>query len=196
MTQVDLSFDPAYWLEVDLASEPAEWVPDAVRERWQAGGLEPQPDVLAVVTHAVTMVVTSVLEEEPPPFMAFLLHPVPDDGPRAVVALRTEGLEEPMGLDRLAAELRLPEELLTAPAEETVLDSMAGPVVRVVQRFVAPENEDDGTVTETIAYAWVVDDDGHAVALTLSTGFEDLDDAQRWRNALDELALSLTVTAG
>ena len=195
MTQVDLSFDPSYWLEVDLDTEPAEWVPGALRERWQERGLAPQPDVFDLVAHALEMVVTSIREEDPPPFMAFLLHPLPDDGPLAAVALRTEGLDEPIGLEQLAAELRLPEELLTAPAEEAVLDSLAGPVVRVVQRFVAPGNEDDGTVTETIAYAWVLDDDGHPVALTLSTAFEDLGDAVRWRNALDELALSLTVTA-
>ena len=177
MTQVDLSFDPAYWLEVDLEAEPATWVPAAVRERWQAGGLPPQPDLLDAVVHAVTMVVTTIREEDPPPFMAFLLHPAPDDGP-------------------LAAEMRLPEEMLTLPAEERVLDSVAGPVVRMVQRFASPDSPGVETVTETIAYAWMLDDDGHPVVLTLSTAFEDLDDAVRWRNALDELALSVTVTGG
>lgn len=196
MTQVDLSFDPAYWLEVDLEAEPATWVPAAVRERWQAGGLPPQPDLLDAVVHAVTMVVTTIREEDPPPFMAFLLHPAPDDGPLAAVALRTEGLEEPIDLDQLAAEMRLPEEMLTLPAEERVLDSVAGPVVRMVQRFASPDSPGVETVTETIAYAWMLDDDGHPVVLTLSTAFEDLDDAVRWRNALDELALSVTVTGG
>lgn len=196
MTQVDLSFDPAYWLEVDLEAEPAAWVHGAVRQRWQAGGVAPRPDLLDAVAHAVTMVVTSIREEDPPPFMAFLLHPAPDDGPLAAVALRTEGLDAPIGLDELAAELRLPDDLLSAPAEERVLDSMAGPVVRLVQRFVAPGSEAEGMVTETVSYAWLLDDEGHPVVLTLSTAFEDLDDAARWRNAVDELALSVTVTRG
>ncbi|MBI4941522.1 MAG: hypothetical protein HY830_12320 [Actinobacteria bacterium] len=197
MTQVDLSFDTTYWVEVDLERPPRAWVPGVVRERWAEAGVPADADLLDAVVHAVVMVVESLHEEEPAPFMAFLLHPDPDDGPLAVVTLRTESLPGAQTLDEVAAQLRMPEELLELPAEERLLDSPAGPVRRIVQRFVTMDDPDDldgATVTDAIAYAWVLEDDGRPVVVTVSTAFEDHDEARRWLPQLDELALSLTLT--
>jgi hypothetical protein len=196
VSQVDLSFDTTYWVEVDLERAPRTWVPGVVRERWAEAGVPADPELLDAVVHAVVMVVESLNEEEPAPFMAFLLHPDPDDGPLAVVTLRTESLPEPQTLEEVAAQLRMPDELLELPTEERLLDSPAGPVRRIVQRFVTMDDPDveEATATDAIAYAWVLEDDGHPVVVTVSTAFEDHDEARRWLPQLDELALSLTLT--
>lgn len=196
MSQVDLSFDTTYWVEVDLERAPRTWVPGVVRERWAEAGVPADPELLDAVVHAVVMVVESLGEEEPAPFMAFLLHPDPDDGPLAVVTLRTESLPEPQTLEEVAAQLRMPDELLELPTEERLLDSPAGPVRRILQRFVTMDDPDveEATATDAIAYAWVLEDDGHPVVVTVSTAFEDHDEARRWLPQLDELALSLTLT--
>lgn len=189
MSRIDLKYDARWWIPVDLDAEPGDWVPDVVRERWAEDNLPDDERHLGVVIEAVTTVVEAVLDADPPVFLALLLHPSGGDGVAAVAAIRIEDLDEPVELDDAVAELLLPEQMLEAPADVRTVDTRGGPAARVVQRYRVPKDPHVETVTESLAYLWMVrDDEGEPLVLTFSTAFEDLVEAEELRPLVDEVA--------
>jgi hypothetical protein len=194
MSRIDLQYDARWWIAVDLDAEPGDWVPGIVRERWAEDGLPANERLLDAVVEAVTAVVEHLLDSDPPPFHALLLHPRVNDGVSAVAMVRFEDLDEPVPLDDAVAELLLPQEMLEAPADVSRVDTAGGPAARVVQRYRMPRDPQGETVAESVVYLWVVEDDeGEPLVLTFSTAFEDLVEAEELRPLFDEVARTMAL---
>lgn len=194
MSRIDLNYDTRWWIPVQLDDDPDTWVPQVVRTRWDEEGLPADERRLAAVTEAVTMVVDGVRDADPPAFLALLLHPRGDSGVAAVAVVRIDDLDERPPLDELAADLMLPEQMLQAPAEVGHVDTRGGTAVRVRQQYRSPRDAHLETVTESVAYLWVVDDDEQfPLLITFSTAFEDLVAAEVFRPMVDEVARTVAM---
>lgn len=181
------------WTEADLDADPAAWATETVTRRWVEEEHPLDPHLAELIAANMADLVRVVREQDPPPFMLFLLYPQANLPALAVVAVRTEPLNTAMTLDQVADDLRLPEQMLDRPAEQTVLDTPAGPALRMIQRYLAPLEPGIDEVQEAIAYAWTIDDGDGPHLVMLSTSFTDLVEAGRWRPCLDELAQTLDV---
>ncbi|NLT57233.1 MAG: hypothetical protein GXX79_22260 [Actinomycetales bacterium] len=205
MTTVRLRYDDL-WAEVDLDADPTTWARELVRCRWLDEETPPDDDLAERAVTGLAAVVGALRSQEPPPLMGLLLLPRINEPLVTVVAVRCEPVDEPVTLAEVAEVLRLPAEMLEIPAEEDVVDTAAGPALRLLQRFRTPVDPDVEQVQENLAYAWslddveILDDEGDLacgpVVVTVSTSFEDLVDAGQWRATVDDLARSLTVTTG
>ncbi len=190
MSGVRLDHD-MQWVEVDLSADPQAWATTTVGRRWAAQRLDDDPVRAEAITASIARIVTSldVADLE----AALLLYPAADQPVLTVVGLRTFPAPPGLTLDALGEELCVPEEMLELPRDHSVIETPAGPAVRLVQRYREPLSPGVEEIREHVAYGWLVSGSDHANAvITLSTVFVDLVAAGKWIIAVDELARSLT----
>lgn len=189
MTEVQLDHDN-HWVEADLSIEPHAWAAATVRRRWGAQRLEDDLARAEAITASIVRIIGSLdataLE------VALLLYPSADESIVTVAGLRTFDPAPGLTLDALGDELCMPEEMLEVPRDRSVLDTPAGPAVRLVQRYREPLSPGIEEIREHIAYGWLVTHHGDDTVVILSTLFVDLVAAGEWLTAVDELAQCLT----
>lgn len=197
MTTLRLDFGPV-WAEADLEADPRVAAQALVIDRWRAQRLPIDADRAQRVAGELARTLLVLRSENPPPALALLLYPKADESLVTVATLRAQGFDEPLKLGDVVAALRLPGELEPA-AEEGELDTAGGRAVRLVQRHRSPESEGEQV---HVVYVWLLDDGAPggegvpgSVVITLSTAFEDPDEGERWRPALDDLARGLALDA-
>jgi hypothetical protein len=95
-------------------------------------------------------------------------------------------------LDALGEELCVPEQVLERPRQRSVIETAAGPAVRLVQRYREPLSAGVDGIREHVAYGWLVTDHVCPAVVIASTTFIDVVAAGSWITALDELACSAT----
>lgn len=183
-------FDPgSRWVQVDLAAQPQAWAADTVSRRWAAQRLDPNPHRAKVITASVARIVgtldTAALDA------ALLLYPAADQPVVTVVGLRTFPAPPKLTLDALGDELCVPEEMLERPRQRSIVETPAGPAVRLVQRYGEPLSPDVAEIRDHIAYGWLVADRAQSTVAIASTVFVDLVAAGTWITAVDEVARSV-----
>jgi hypothetical protein len=197
MTTLRLDFGPV-WAEADLEADPRAAARDLVLQRWQEQRLPIDAGRAQRVAGELARTLLVLRSENPPPALALLLYPKADESLVTVATLRAQGFGEILTRQDVVEELRLPPEL-AATTEETGIDTAGGPAVRLVQRH---RPGGTGPEQEHVVYLWLLDDEDPeagvpgSVVITLSTAFEDADEAGRWRPALDDLARGLALGAG
>jgi hypothetical protein len=198
MTTLRLDFGPV-WAEADLEADPRTAAQALVVERWAAQRLPIDAERAQRVAGELARTLLVLRSENPPPALALLLYPKADESLVTVATLRAQGFGELLKPADVVEELRLPAEF-GATVEEEELQTSGGTAVRLVQRHRPDGAEAD---QEHVVYLWLLDDDAaedtgdepSTVVITLSSAFEDVAEAGRWRPALDELARGLTLGA-
>ncbi len=181
----------AHWVEVDLRAEPQAWAAATVSRRWTAQRLHDDPERAEVITTSIARIITSLDAAELA--AALLLHPAADQPVETVVGLRSFPAPPGLTLHALGEELCMPEEMLEIPRDRSILQTPAGPAVRLVQRYREPLSPGVEEIREHLAYGWLVPGNEHEnTVITLSTVFIDLVTASTSTNAVDKLAQSLT----
>ncbi len=179
------------WVQVDLAAPPRDWAADTVRARWAAQRLDPDPRRAEVITAGVARVVASL--DLAGLGAALLFYPAANQPVVTVVCLRAFSARPEFTLDALGAELSMPEEVLERPCQRSVVETPAGPAMRLVQRYREPLDAGVDEIREHIAYGWLVADHDHTTVEIASTTFVDLVAAGVWITAIDTLARSATL---
>lgn len=191
MTDLNINYSEL-WVEADPDADPLAWARNTVAQRWAEEGLPADPELAEAIAENMADIIGTAFEQDPAPFMLFLLYPLANIPALAAVAVRTEPCDE-ASLDQLAEEIRLPGPMLERPVDQCLVDTPAGPALRLIQRYRAPIEPGIEQVQELIAHTWVVHDgDGHHLVI-IATSFTDLVNAGEWRPAVDELAQSLQV---
>lgn len=188
MTGLRLGHD-AHWVEVDLPAEPEAWARTTVRDRWAACRRAADPERAAAVTASVARIVGSL--DAAAVEAALLLYPAVDEPVVTVAGLRTFDAAPGLTLDKLGDELCVPAEMLETPRARSVVETPAGPAVRLVQRYREPLSPGVEEIREHVAYGWLVAEGSDTIVVTLSTVFVDLVAAGTWVTVVDELARSL-----
>lgn len=179
------------WATVDLTVPPQAWVAQTVSRRWAEQRLEPDPHRAEVITASITRIVgaldTADLDA------ALLLYPAADQPVVTVVGLRTVPAPPGLTLDALGEELCVPEEMLERPRQRSIIETPAGPTVRLVQRYREPLCPGVEEIRDHVAYGCLAaGNDQGKVVVTVSTVFVDLVAAGTWIRKVDELARRLT----
>ena len=173
----------ANWIEVDLDGDLGDWARRAARDIMSRmpghHGRRTEKHMVSVLEEAGT-----VARRSPGTSMALLLAPDVNDTIKALVQFCPVDLADRDEDDAWA-------ELLSAlstddSADVTEIATGAGPCRRIRQRYAAGERGPERPVGEHINYVWMLPRWGAAVVMT--TAFEDLLEAGRWRSALDTLA--------
>ena len=86
----------------------------------------------------------------------------------------------------------MPEEMLEIPQDRSILQTPAGPIVRLVQRYREPLSPGVEEIRQHLVYGWLVAEGGDTTVVTVSTIFIDLVAAGTWTTAVDQLTRSLT----
>ncbi len=183
---IDLRLDPdGPWVQVDLAAQPQEWAADTVSRRWAAQRLDPDSRRAEVIAGSVARIVgaldTTALDG------ALLLYPAADEPVVTVVGQRSFPAPPELTLEALGEELCVPEEVLERPRQRSVVKTLAGPAVRLVQRYREPLSADVAEIRDHVAYSWLVADHAQTTVVVASTAFIDLVAAGTWTTAVDEL---------
>ncbi len=80
-----------------------------------------------------------------------------------------------------------------ASAPAAIIETPAGPAVRLVQRYEEPLSADAAEIRDQVVYGWLVAGSDHEnIVVTVSAVFVDLVAAGKWITTVDELARSLT----
>ena len=177
------------WVQVDLDADPEPWARALVGLRWAEEDLDPDPVRADAIVAGIAHILGGL--ENLNAGMAFLLYPAANDPVVTVVGVHAFDREPGETLDEVAQDLRFPDEMLEAPVEQSAVETASGPALRLIQRYREPLSPGVEQVREHVIYAWLLPDDDSVV--TVSTTFVDLVAAGIWRDALDELALSLTL---
>ena len=185
---IDLRIDPdGPWVQVDLAAQLRERAADTVSRRWAAQRLDPDPRRVEVITASVARIVgaldTAALD------VALLLYPAADEPVATVVGQRSFPAPPGFTLEALSEELCVPEEVLERPRQRSVVKTLAGPAVRLVQHYREPLSADVAEIRDHVAYGWLVADLRQTTVVVASTAFVDLVAAGAWITAADELFL-------
>lgn len=181
-----LRFDPHdHWVQVDLAAQPREWAAETVTQRWAAQRLTPDPYRVPVITASVARIVGTL--DAAAVDVALLLYPAADGPVVTVVGLRAFPAPPELTLDALGDELCVPEEMLERPRQRSVIETPAGPAVRLVQRYREPLSPGVEEIRDHVAYGWLAGNE----AVIVSTTFVDLVATDRWITMVDELAHSV-----
>lgn len=190
MTGPRLDHD-ANWVEVDLLAEPRAWAAATVASRWATQQAGADRDRIQAGTSSIARIVGSL--DATALDAALLLYPVADEPVVIVVGLRSFAAAPELTLERLGDELCVPEQLLETPRDRSVVETPAGPAVRLVQRYHEPFSTGVVEVRDHVSYGWLVSGSGaETIVVTVSTVFVDLVAAGSWIIAVDELARSLT----
>ncbi|MGH3831275.1 MAG: hypothetical protein ACRDRS_12655 [Pseudonocardiaceae bacterium] len=178
-------------MQVDLAAQPREWAADTVRQRWAAQKLDPDPRRAEVITGSVARIVgaldTAALDE------ALLLYPAADGPVVAVVGLRSFAVPPGFTLAALGEELCVPAEMLECPRQRSVVETLTGPAVRLVQRYREPLSSNAAEIRDHIAYGWLF---AQTTVVVASTAFVDLVAAGTWITTVDERFVGRTQVSG
>jgi hypothetical protein len=190
MTHPDVSFgidpDPR-WAQVDYAVDPKAWADAAAEQLWtntaQAASRDGRQRLALMLSSLVPPV-------DRRPLAISFFCPEPWIGPTAVLEFtltsRAEG-----DLTAVLAQLTLPVEVLTEPAEQHALESKAGPLTRLRQRYREPGSENPW---ELAVWVWWVESLG--VALVGSTTFLDPLEAERWMESIDGYLVGVELVSG
>jgi hypothetical protein len=179
-----------WWIDVDLQGDIQAWAQRSAEEVLARWGVHDgrRAKKLATMLEGAAQSARKAQEAN----MAMLLYPVLGEGIRAGVLFFPVDMS---GHDEASAWNALFEDLLPAPirdegeAEITEIQTEAGTCRRV--RFEQRVDGSDGPVVEQLAYLWVFPQYG--AGIIMSTTFQSLAEAGRWRAALDELAASATL---
>lgn len=187
-----LRLDPdGRWVQADLAAQPQAWAAETVSRRWTEQRLDSDPHRSDAITASVTRIVSALGAAELD--AALLLHPAADQPVVTVVGLRTFPAPPGLTLDALGEELCVPEEMLERPRQRSVVETPAGPAVRLVQRYREPLGPGAEEIRDHVAYGCLVaGSDRDTVVVIVSTVFVDLVAAGTWITVVDELARCLT----
>jgi hypothetical protein len=170
------------WISVDLDGDIAVWARKSAQDvlaRWGAKGGRREKDLAKFLEEAGTIVrrMPDVASG------AFLLYPGVGEKIRAMVRLMPvdmHGHDQNSGWSAMLAWLLPPKNTGIDP-EITDIGTRAGLCKRI--RFRLTDNR--GSV-EQLAYTWVYPQYGAAVIMSCT--FTDLEEADQWRPAVDELA--------
>lgn len=184
MTSVRLDPD-SNWVQVDLEAQPREWAVQAVRQRWAEQQLIPDPHRAEVITASVARIVGAL--DTAAVDVALLLYPAADEPVVTVIGMRAFPAPPEFTLDALGEELSVPEEMLERPRQRSVVETPAGPAVRLVQRYREPLSPGVEEVRDHVAYGWLVGNQ----AVIVSTTFVDLVATERWITMVDDLGRSV-----
>lgn len=176
--QVVVDYD-ARFVPIDLHGDLRSWSAAAAETQWQRSGTDHgRRDVRALAERleAVAEVVRSVN-----PLGAFALVPEPWVGVTGVARMVPVDLGRPMSADEVLAELVHPDSQLVEPAEVVPVETPLGAATLLHQRV-----DDAGAVTDHRQVIWLFPE--REAALILGIAFTDLIEAERWRDALVDLA--------
>jgi hypothetical protein len=192
---IGLRLDPdSPWVQVDLARQPREWAADTVSRRWAAQRLDPDPHRAEVITGSVARIVDAL--DAAALDAALLLYPAADKPVVTVAGLRSFPAPPGLALAALGDELCVPEEMLERPCQRSVVETVAGSAVRLVQRYREPLSADVAEIRDHVAYGWLVADHAQTTVVVASTAFSDLVAAGTWIAAVDEQFSGRTHVAG
>lgn len=173
----------ANWIEVDLDGDLGDWTRRTARDIMSRmpghHGRRTEKHMVSVLEDAGT-----VARRSPGTSMALLLAPDVNDTIKALVQfcpVDLAGRDEDDAWAELLSALSADDS-----ADVTEIATGAGPCRRIRQRYAAGERGPERPVGEHINYVWMLPRWGAAVVMT--TAFEDLLEAGRWRGALDKLA--------
>lgn len=177
-----------------MAAQPQAWAADTVGRRWAAQRLDPDPCRAEVIAGSVARIVgalgTAALDA------ALLLYPAADEPVVTVVGQRSFPAPPGLTLEALGEELCVPEEMLERPRQRSVVKTLAGPAVRLVQRYREPLSSDVAEIRDHVAYGWLVADLRQTTVVVASTAFIDLVAAGTWITAVDERFSGRTHVSG
>jgi hypothetical protein len=183
---IGLRLDPgSHWVQVDLDAPAREWAAETVRQRWALQRLAPDPHRAEVISASVARIVGTLANAAVDE--ALLLYPAADGPVVTVVGLRAFPAPPELTLEALGEELCVPEAMLERPRQRSVVETPAGPAVRLVQRYREPLSPGVEEVRDHVAYGWLT---GNRVVVA-STTFVDLVAAGNWTTTVDELARSV-----
>jgi len=185
-----------WWIDVDLDGDIRAWAQRSAEEvlaRWGVRNGR-RARKLAAMLEAAGVVAR---KNQQGANMALLLYPALGEGIRAGVMFRPvdmSGHDEATGWEALISGLVPPERWAEVNPEETDIETPAGTCRRI--RFLEAQRDPGNRVVEHLLYLWVFP--GYGSGVVMSTAFQSLAEAGRWRSAVDELAKSATLdeTAG
>ncbi len=171
------------WITVDLKGDLGDWSRRTARDIMSRmpGRLRRRVEkhMLSVLEGA-----GAIARRDQGASIAMLLAPDVNDKIKAVVRFCPVDLA---GRDEDEAWAELVSALSTdEPPDVTEIATGAGPCRRILQRYAAGEQGPERPVGEHVNYVWILPSWGAAVIMT--TAFDDLLEAGRWRPALDKLA--------
>lgn len=172
------------WLDVPLRGDIQRWARDTVRDVAARAGLKgrEQRQLTAILESA-----GQIAQRAQDASMGLLLFPNIREPIRAFVRFcpaYLAGTDD----DQVWPQLRewlLPDEPWEENAEITQIPTKAGTCYRVRRRELSGEGS-VRSVGEQLAYAWVFPQ--YRAGVIMATAFPKLEEAGRWRTALDELA--------
>jgi hypothetical protein len=184
-----------WWIDVDLHGDIEAWArrsAEDVLARWGAQNRRRAAKLAAMLEQAA-----QITRRTQGANMALLLYPVLGEGIRAALLffpIDVSGHDQESGWQAMLDDLLPPAVRDQVHPEITEMATAAGPCRRV--RFEQARPEPGGQVIEQLAYLWMFPQYGAGVIM--STTFQNLAEAGRWRPAIDELATSakLDATAG
>lgn len=174
------------WIDVDLQGNLGDWArraADQALARWGIPGGGRRERRLTRLLEGAGEIARKAVDAS----MVFLLYPVLDDGIRAVARfcpVDLAGREGEQAWSELLAMLLEPVPGVSSP-EVTEIISRAGQCRRIRWQGLLNEGS-EGPVGEHLAYVWAFPQYGSGVIM--ATAFTNLEEAGRWRSALDELA--------
>lgn len=182
-----LDFDDR-WVQVDLDNID-EWAVTAAEAAWERVGRRPRRRLVRPLQGALLSAAEKMLSSEV--VLGFMLIPEPYTGMTAAVMLRTFPAPAGMTLRDLAEDVIGPAENQHGTPTVTYFSTSAGDAVRILQRYDEPLNPATERVSEHLMYAWLLPE--HELIVTVTSGFPDLQQADIWREDVDELAQTFTV---
>jgi hypothetical protein len=181
----------ANWIEVDLNGDLGDWARRTARNIMSRmpghHGRRTEKHIVSVLEDA-----GAVARKSEGTSMALLLAPDVNDKIKALVQFCPVDLAGQDEDDAWA-------EVLTALSTDdspdvTEIATGAGLCRRIRQRYAAGEQGPERPIGQNFSYVWILPRWGAAVVMT--TAFEDLLEAGRWQNALDELAAGVKLDSG
>lgn len=176
--QVVVDYDTRF-VPVDLDGNLRSWARASAEVLWQRTGMDhKRRDVSALAERleAVAEVVRGVN-----PMGAFALVPEPWSGVTGVARLLPVDLGEPMTTDEVLRSMTYPDAELVEPAEIAEIETPLGTAHVLHQRVVH-----EGAVADQRQVVWLFPE--REAALILGIAFTDLIEAERWRDAVVDLA--------
>ncbi len=180
------------WLDVPLRGDIQQWAKSTARDIAARAGLERREErELTEILEGAGEIAQRAQDAS----MGLLLFPDIREPVRAFVRFCPVDLA---GADDDAAwpalrDWLLPDEPWEEPADITEIATKAGTCHRIRIRQVTGEGS-VRAVGEQLAYAWVFP--RYDAGVIMTTAFGNLEDAGRWRPALDELAATGQLTEG
>ncbi len=177
-----------WWIEVDLEGDLAAWARRSagdVLARWgDRNGRHARK--LAGLLEAAGRVTR---EKQQGAILALLLYPSPGEGIRAgtlVFPVDMSGHDEASGWEAVTGGLVPPERWAELSPEVTDIATPAGTCRRI--RTLEAHGDAGAPVIEHLMYVWMFA--RYGAAIVMSTTFQSLAEAGRWRSAVEELATS------